>query len=226
MKVEKDKRFDGVYWVKNGKRRLATKNLVKGYSVYGEFLFNINNEEYREWIPKRSKLAAYILKGASEMPIKEGDCVLYLGAASGTTASHISDIVGSNGKIYCVDVSPRIVRELVFVCSKKKNMFPILADASKPESYVGIVPKCDIVYQDIAQPNQAEILIKNCEMFLKKNGYALFAVKSRSIDVTANPSKIFGEVEKILSEKFKILDKRRLDPFENDHMMFLLRWKK
>lgn len=226
MRVEKDKRFDGIYWISNGKKRLATKNLVKGYSVYGEFLFNFDDIEYREWIPKRSKLAAYIIKGAREIPIKKGSKVLYLGAASGTTASHVSDIVGKDGVVYCVDVSPRIVRELIFVCMKRKNMVPILADASKPEKYTNIVGKCDVVYEDIAQPNQAEILIKNCEVFLKENGVALFAVKSRSIDVTINPSEIFNRVEKILNAKFKVLDKRRLDPFENDHMMFLLRWKK
>lgn len=50
--------------------------------------------EYRAWNPFRSKLAAAILGGIDQIHIKPGAKVLYLGAASGTTVSHVSDIVG------------------------------------------------------------------------------------------------------------------------------------
>lgn len=223
MKVKKYK-FDGIYQIIGKKKVLATRNLVKGNKVYDEELITFKGVEYREWIPKRSKLAAAILKGIKIMPIKRNSRVLYLGAASGTTASHISDIA-YEGFVYCIDCSPRVVRDLIFVCKKRKNMFPLLADASKPLEYLNLIGKCDIIYQDIAQRNQAEILIKNAKIFLKKGDYALFAVKSRSIDVTKSPKKVFEEVEKKLKEYFEILDKKRLEPFEKDHCFFILKVK-
>jgi len=205
------------------KGKLYTKNLVKGQSVYGEKLITYKGEEYREWIANRSKLAAAIKKNIGKVPINEGDKVLYLGIASGTTASHISDIIGWNGIIYGIDVSSRILIELMKVAKKRKNIIPILADASKPEIYLSLVPRVDIVYQDIAQPHQVKILIDNVDLFLKNKGYIFFAVKARSIDVSKDPKLIFDEVNKELGEYgFKIINKVRLEPYHRDHMMFLL----
>lgn len=78
---------------------LGTRNLVIGESVYGEKRVSIENDdkekvEYRIWNPFRSKLAASILGGLDDIHIKPGSKLLYLGAASGTTVSHCSDIVG------------------------------------------------------------------------------------------------------------------------------------
>ncbi len=214
--------FEGIYRIG---RDIATINLDRGNVVYGEKLVR-NGEEYRIWNPTRSKLAAAIMKGLKKVPLKKNDKVLYLGAASGTTASHVSDIVGEKGYVFCLDVSGRVLRDLVFVAEKRKNMFPILADARKVGEYENLVPECDVVYQDIASPLQTDILIENCRKFLKKNGYAFFAVKSRSIDVTADPRKIFNRVEKELKKYFVIIDKKRLEPFEKDHMFFVLQKKK
>jgi fibrillarin-like rRNA methylase len=50
--------------------------------------------EYRVWNPFRSKLAAAIVGGIENLWIAPGNKVLYLGAASGTSVSHVSDIVG------------------------------------------------------------------------------------------------------------------------------------
>lgn len=211
-------RYYGVY---RRKGKILTKNLVPGFKVYGEELIRLKNEEYRVWEPKRSKLGAAILKGLKEIPIKKGDNILYLGAASGTTASHVSDIV-ENGFVYCIDFAPRVVRDLLLVCNKRKNMLPLLADANKPEEYINLIPKCDFVYQDIAQRNQVEIFIKNFNLFIKR-GYGFLAVKSRSIDVTRNPNEIFNEVEKELKKEFVIIDKKRLEPFERDHCVFLVK---
>lgn len=178
----------------------------------------------REWDPRKSKLAAAILKGIKEIGLKEGSKVLYLGASSGTTASHVSDIVGKTGFVFALDFSPRMVRDLVFECERRKNMAPLLEDANHPERYTDNVTEVDVVYQDIAQRNQAEIFLKNCRMFLKKGGYGLLAVKARSVNVAKKPSEIFDEIEKELKE-VEIVDKKALEPFEKDHMLFVCKKK-
>jgi len=225
MKISKSK-WEGIFFIENGKFRPATLNLVPGFSVYGERLIKDQGKEYREWDPYRSKIGAAIMNNIKDIPIHEGDNVLYLGASTGTTASHVSDIVGKNGKVFCVDISPRTTRDLIFVCEKKKNMIPILADASKVEEYEFIVEPCDFVFEDVAAPKQISILIKNCDKFLKPKGYAMIAIKSRSIDVTKDPKEIFDEAERELNKFFEIIDKKRLEPFEEDHIIFLLRKKK
>jgi fibrillarin-like pre-rRNA processing protein len=222
MKISKDKKSE-VFWIEDGKKKLATVNLSPGFSVYGEKLLNIEGKEYRVWDPNRSKIGAALMKGM-EFPVKAGESVLYLGAASGTTASHVSDIVCPKGKVFCVDISERTTRDLIFVCEKKKNMIPILGDATQPDSYSDIVSKVDFVFADVAMPNQAELFIDNCEKFLKKGGYAMIAVKSRSIDVSADPKKIYEMVEKKLEKKFKIVDRKILSPYEEDHIAFLVKF--
>ncbi|MGC9132900.1 MAG: fibrillarin-like rRNA/tRNA 2'-O-methyltransferase [Nanopusillaceae archaeon] len=208
------------------KGRLYTKNLVPGKRVYEERLVKYNGEEYREWISDRSKLAAAIKKNIGEVPINEGDKILYLGIAAGTTASHVSDIIGEKGIIYGIDVAPRILRELVPILYDRKNMVGILVDADKPESYLHIVTKVDVLYQDVAQPHQVKIFIKNIDYYLKNNGYAFLAVKARSIDVSKEPKVIFNEVRKELEDyRLKILKEVRLDPYHKDHAMFLVRNK-
>ena len=217
-------KWAGIFFVEDGgKERPATINNSPGYKVYGERLISFEGKELREWDPTRSKIGAGIMVGLCDFPIKPGMNVLYLGAASGTTASHVSDIVGSEGKVFCIDISARTTRDLIFVCEKKKNMIPILADANKVEEYEFVVEDCDVVFEDVADPKQIEILIVNCERFLKKGGYAMIAVKSRSIDVIADPAQIFERAEKELIKHFEIIDKKRLEPYEADHIMFLLR---
>ena len=191
--------------IKKGKK-LFTTDLISGKS--------------REWDPRKSKRAAAILKGINEIGIKEGSRVLYLGASSGTTASHVSDIVGKNGFVFALDFSPRMVRDLVFECERRKNIAPLLEDANHPEKYKDNVTEVDVVYQDIAQRNQAEIFLKNCRAFLKKGGYGLLAVKARSVNVAKKPSEIFNEVEKEIKE-MEIIDRKSLEPFEKDHIMLV-----
>src|SRR5919199_4845942 len=88
--------YEIVKWVVlDGQRQLATLNLVEGNSVYGEKLVRQKGIEYRVWDPYRSKLAGAIKKGLNNLPIKKSMRVLYLGASTGTTVSHVSDIVGS-----------------------------------------------------------------------------------------------------------------------------------
>ena len=126
--------------------------------------------------------------------------------------------------MFCLDFAPRVVRDLLFICEDRENMLPILADANKPDTYKNRISEVDVIYQDIAQKNQVEILFKNLQ-FLKPRGYALIAIKSRSIDVTKQPQRIYREVEEQLKEKLKIIDKKELDPFQKDHAMFICKKK-
>jgi len=225
MKAIEHERFKSVYWIEfeDGTRKLATINLARDYQVYGEKLVEIQGVEYRLWDPYRSKLAASILKNIKENPIVTGKRVLYLGAASGTTSSHVSDLVGPRGCVYCVEISSRPLRDLLVVCTKRPNMLPILADARQPHSYSPLVEKVDVIYQDIAQPNQSEILLANTRTFLHKGGYAMLSLKARSIDVTKDPHEIFRDEMEKLEREMEILDAKILDPYEKDHAMLVLK---
>jgi fibrillarin-like pre-rRNA processing protein len=223
----KPNKLQGIYEQKKGRRTvLFTRNLTPGKTVYDEKLTREGKIEYREWNPRKSKLAAFILKGGNQIGIKDGYTVLYLGASYGTTASHISDIVGNGGFVFALDFAPRVMRDLVFVCEERKNMAPLFFDANKPEKYKdNIKIPVDVVYMDIAQKQQAEIFLKNVEMFLKSGGFCLLAVKARSVDVTKRPGVIFKEVRKKLEEKLIIVDYKTLEPFEMDHAMFVCKKK-
>lgn len=221
--ITKSKIFE-VYESQEGKRRqLYTINLVPSQNVYGERLIEENGVEYREWDAYKSKLAASILKGSPNIGIRKDDVVLYLGAASGTTASHVSDIVGNDGFIFAIDIAPRVMRDLIFLCYQRKNIAPILADANKVNIIKERISAVDVVYQDVAQKNQIGIFLKNVDLFLKEGGYALLAVKARSIDVTKQPKVIFKEVREKLEIDLTIIDYRELEPFQKDHAMFICR---
>lgn len=224
MKIKKHK-FPGVYVFidEDGSEKLATKNLVPGQKVYGERIIKWEGKEYRVWNPRRSKLSAAIMNGLKNFPIKPGKTVLYLGIASGTTASHVSDIVGWEGRIYGIEFSPRVLRELVPIVDERKNIIPILGDATKPEEYRALVTKVDVIFEDVAQPTQAKILVDNAKAFLKSGGYGMIAIKSRSIDVTKEPEQVFREVETELGEYFEIVERISLEPYEKDHALIVVR---
>ena len=205
----------------NGIREYATPNLVKGLTVYGEKLVKLNDEEYRIWDPFRSKLAAALKKGLKDFPLSHGDKILYLGASTGTTVSHVSDVVGNKGLVFAVEPSVRVARELIEnVASRRKNVIPIIEDARRPESYFSVFGNVDLVYCDIAQSDQTEIAIKNCNAFLKSEGIMLIIIKTRSIDVTMSPhSVVVMESEKLRKNNFQINQTINLDPFDKDHAL-------
>jgi fibrillarin-like pre-rRNA processing protein len=203
--------------VRIGRRDIGTENLVPGQTVYDELLITINGTEARTWNPKKSKLAAALLKGI-DVYIAEDFLVLYLGVSSGTTASHVSDIC-RKGMIFGIDPAPRVLKDFFLLSKTRPNLAPIFAGAEFPEKYSALVPKVDLVYQDVAQRSQAEIFIRNCRIFLKKNGRGILMVKARSVDVRKDPSVVFTEVRKKLEAAgFKILKDARLEPFEKDHL--------
>jgi len=229
VKLSPHDKFEGVYVVEleDGSFRLATENLAPGKRVYGERLFKFEGKEYREWNAYRSKLAAAILKGISEVPIKEGSKVLYLGAATGTTVSHVSDIIKEKGVAYAVEFAPRVIRELVTVCEYRKNIVPILGDARFPQDYRGVLEEVDVIYSDVAQPEQAKLVADNADFFLKDGGYLLLAIKARSVDVTLEPSEVYKrELDTLKNRGFEILDVVHLEPFDKDHAMVLAKYRR
>jgi fibrillarin-like pre-rRNA processing protein len=226
VRVKPHPKFPAIYQVtlEDGGKRLATKNMTPSRNVYGERLIRFEGEEYRVWDAYRSKLAAAILKGLSLVPIKPNHQVLYLGAASGTTASHVSDIVGEKGHVYCVEFASRSIRDLVEnVCAHRLNMSPILEDARTPERYSMLIGrKVQDIYCDIAQPEQARVLADNADPFLEKHGWIMLAVKAQSIDVTKDPSEIYRREVKILeNRRFNVKEVVHLEPYDKAHAMIL-----
>ena len=223
VEVKPHPKFQGVFEVRleNHTRRIATESLTPGRTVYGERLIKAGEKEYRLWDPFRSKLAGSILKGLTRLPVERGQKVLYLGAASGTTASHVSDLVGKEGYVYCVEFAHRSIRDLINnVCRFRGNMAPVLADARLPKQYAMLVGKVDGIYCDVAQPEQAIILANNAKAFLKEQGWGMLAIKARSIDVTQQPSKVYKQEIKVLENNgFAIIEVLHLEPYDKDHAM-------
>lgn len=202
-------------------KKILTENLVEGEKVYEENLLEKNDGEFREWNPERSKLGAAIKKGLPETYLKNDSKVLYLGAASGTTPSHVSDIC-SEGIVFGVEYSPKVMNQLLTLSKKRENLVPVLGDARKPEEYSGIVDRVDVIFQDVAQPDQYRIFNKNAEKFLREGGHGLIALKGRSISSSEPLEKVFREQEEKISQKYRIIWKSKLEPFEKDHMFFLV----
>ncbi len=216
-----------IFWVTvEGEKRLATLNLVPGNQVYKEKLVKVKDEEFRAWDPYRSKLAAAILNDLQILPIVRKSRVLYLGVSTGTTASHVADIVGPSGIVFCVEHTSRVAREFLDrVASYRSNIVPILQDARNPKEYFAVYGTINVVYVDIAQPDQTEIAILNCKTFLKKGGCLMLVVKTRSIDVTKEPSQITRIEAEKLKENFEIVQEIDLSPYEKDHSMIIAKYK-
>ena len=208
-------------------RKLYTLNAVPGISVYGEKRYSEGGKEYREWVPWRSKLCAAIKNCLEELPIKTGTIVLYLGCAEGTTVSHISDIIGKTGIVFGLDVSARSMSEFVQLSEQRENIVPILADANKPESYKQYFEgsTIDVLFQDIAQKNQAEIFCKNSVAFLKKGSFGMLVIKAKSINQQKKTADIVEEETNVLKQEFDILQIVPLSPFEKEHALVLCRKK-
>ncbi|KAK3997643.1 putative fibrillarin protein [Cladorrhinum sp. PSN332] len=225
-------RHKGVFVARGGKEDLlATINTVPGESVYGEKRISVENDkkgedgsttktEYRIWNPFRSKLAAGILGGLETIYMKPGSKVLYLGAASGTSVSHVADIVGPTGSVYAVEFSHRSGRDLINMATRRTNVIPIVEDARKPMAYRMLLPMVDVIFADVAQPDQARIVGINAKLFLKQGGGLLISIKASCIDSTAPPEQVFAsEVQKLREDKFIPKEQLTLEPYERDHAM-------
>uniref|UniRef100_A0A672H6T6 rRNA 2'-O-methyltransferase fibrillarin n=1 Tax=Salarias fasciatus TaxID=181472 RepID=A0A672H6T6_SALFA len=215
-------RHEGVFICRGKEDALVTRNMVVGESVYGEKRLSVEEGEtkieYRAWNPFRSKLAAAILGGVDQIHIKPGAKVMYLGAASGTTVSHVSDIVGPDGLVYAVEFSHRSGRDLLNVAKKRTNIIPIIEDARHPHKYRMLVGMVDVIFADVAQPDQTRIVALNAHNFLKNGGHFVISIKANCIDSTAAPEAVFAsEVKKMSAENMKPQEQLTLEPYERDH---------
>ena len=209
--------FDGVFRDGN---RIYTRGTK---SVYGERLISADAVQLREWLPERSKLGAAIVNGLSELPIKPGSIVLYLGASTGTTISHVSDIIGNSGIVYGIEFAERVLRSLFPLAEDRKNIAAIKADARKPEDYAW-VEECDVLFCDVADPQETEMAIRNAREFLRGGGYLMMAIKSQSIDVTKQPKQVYQEERKKLENAgFSVVQMIDLEPHEEKHAMIITR---
>ena len=207
-----------VYQVDNN---VATVNLVPGVQVYQEKLLEYEDLELRLWNPRRSKLAACIVKGLESFPFKKDSKVLYLGASAGTTPSHISDVC-TGGRIYAVEFSPTMMRDLLDVCDSRKNLLPLLEDATRPHDYLHLVEKVDVVYSDVAQVDQTGLFLENFKLFAKDDAICILMIKARSIDVSRKPKDIFKEEKnRLIKSGLKVIEEIKLDPYEKDHIAFV-----
>ncbi|OWK15729.1 FBL [Cervus elaphus hippelaphus] len=206
-------RHEGVFICRGKEDALVTKNLVPGESVYGEKREGDDKIEYRAWNPFRSKLAAAILGGVDQIHIKPGAKVLYLGAASGTTVSHVSDIVGPDGLVYAVEFSHRSGRDLINLAKKRTNIIPVIEDARHPHKYRMLIAMVDVIFADVAQPDQTRIVALNAHTFLRNGGHFVISIKANCIDSTASAEAVFAsEVKKMQQENMKPQEQLTLEP--------------
>ncbi len=206
------------------KLRLYTRNSDRGNRVYGERLIQYRENEYREWDPFRSKLAAIILENPLKNFLSADITCLYLGASSGTTISHLSDILTS-GIIFGIEFAERSIRQLIQNTSRRKNIIPIFADARYPDNYAkSIFSTMDIIYQDISQPNQAEIALNNCNYYLSDNGLLILAVKSQSINSIQKSEYVYAQEKTILEEGgYEVIESVNIHKYAANHSVLLVK---
>ncbi|MGV9173207.1 MAG: fibrillarin-like rRNA/tRNA 2'-O-methyltransferase [Promethearchaeia archaeon] len=218
-------KFNGVFVSgPAGNWKLYTKNLIPGDQVYGERLYQFKKEEYRAWDPYRSKLAALLLNNPMINFLSDDLNCLYLGASSGTTISHLSDIA-HKGTIYGVEFAPRSMRQLIQNTMKRKNIVPVLGDARYPYKFArSIFTNTDLIYQDVAQPNQAEIAIANADYYLKAEGIIIIAIKSQSINSVKSSEKVYKEEkEKFTEAGYKIVETVNIHRYAANHIALIIR---
>lgn len=203
-------------------RELYTRNLRPGERVYGEELIVEEGVEYRHWDPWRSKFAAYLLNGAAQLPYDHPQRVLYLGAAHGTTLSHLSDLL-PDAQLFGVEKSGGSFGTFLALSRRRSNLYPILADAQLPERYQADVGLVDFLYQDVALRNQANVFADNVRACLSTGGHALLMLKVRSVTQRRTVAAVVTETRTTLTRQgLRVIDQRPLTPFARDHVALLV----
>jgi fibrillarin-like rRNA methylase len=210
--------------IREGERAVpATEALGDPPDVYGERLVPTRSGWWRRWDPYRSKLSAALVKGYRGPLPQPGERWLYLGAATGTTASHVADLVGPEGAVYAVEMSLRPFARLLRLAERYPNLLPILADARRPDDYAGWVPPVDGVYSDVAQADQVGIARRNVDLFLRGAGALLLVLKLSSLGRDRASDTL---VERALAElrPFRpVTPPLPLEPFHRQHRFLAAR---
>ena len=215
-------------------RTLWSRNSTRGKSVGGERRKRDGKIEWRRWDPFRSKVAAALLmtsQKASELLPSPGDTCLYLGASSGTTVSHIHDMVcGSNnhhnGQIIAVEISPRMMRDLSSLAEERSGLIPILNDARETQSYAPVMrEKAHWIHQDLSIADQAENFISIATSTLKNGGIGLLSLKAASErQFEGDDQSRFSRAEKLIEEsELELIEKIDISQYQEQHMVFFVR---
>ena len=214
------------FWIQiDGEEKLATQNLIPGNQVYNERLVQYKGVECRIWNPFRSKLAAAIMNGLDDFPFTQKSDVLYLGVSTGTTISHISDIVGIGGKIFVVkDIMKNTKNFSDEPVNNRTNIFTINYDKNNLEQFSSEIETVDVIYLDITQPNKTEITIDNCKNYLRNDGYLMLVVPTKNIDFAKNPTKENLEGRKRLQSSFDVIQEINLTDFFKEHSMIIAKY--
>jgi|TARA_B100001996_G_scaffold66530_1_gene48243 fibrillarin-like rRNA methylase len=220
-----------VWGVRREGRNLWTRNAVKGISVRGERRKRDGRIEWRRWDPTRSKVAAAILRTREEpsslLPTPGSTC-LYLGASSGGTVSHIHDFVCGaenhhGGQLVAVEISPRMVRDLVKLSDRRPGLVPVLGDARKPEQIAAFIRgKANWIHQDLSIADQAETFVKMATSFLAPGGIGLLSLKAASERASeGDDNSRFQKAEQILRDSDLVFQERMdLKGLEEQHVVF------
>ncbi len=198
------------------KNRIYTKT-KDNYIHYGEKIIREGTMYLREWSPDSSKIAAAIKKGF-KLKLNSESNVLYVGCSTGTTLSHVTDIV-VNGNIVANDISPECMISLLQLMKIKKNIIPILSDYRVlTENKELDKEKFTFIFQDVSQKDQTDIFLEILKKFLAVGGQAAISLKTRSIDSSKSPKAVLDkEVLKIKKAGFRIINTYNLEPFEKEH---------
>ncbi|HEV2449995.1 MAG TPA: fibrillarin-like rRNA/tRNA 2'-O-methyltransferase [Thermoplasmata archaeon] len=214
--------LDRLWRVTEGERtHLFTQSLAVPPSLYGERVLHRGERAFRHFDPFRSKLAAALIRSPRLTPPRPGERWLYLGAAGGTTASHVADLTAPTGEVFAIERSPRPGLRLLEIANRLPGLFPILADARRPEEYRELVPLVDGLYADVSQPDQAAIVKENARLHLRDGGRFLFVLKLSSLSRDASPEENLGRVERELQPLLHVQERINLLPFHRAHVLLV-----
>ena len=169
------------------------------------------------WNPYHSKLSAYLMAGGKNWPFKKNSKILYLGSAEGNTISYLSEICLTNN-ITAVEISAVAMAELLVLAKTKENIIPCLEDAHFPEKYRIQANNPEIIYQDIAQNDQVDIFIRNCNYF--KPECAFLMLKTQSI--SGKNKTIFEDTKIKLNEIFKNVEIININKWAKGHSAYYM----
>ena len=166
--------------------QLATKNMVKGTKTRKEKIVIVNNEEFLEWNPYKSKLAAAIRNGLQILPIIKNSKVVCINLLEESTMLHISNIVGSGGSVFVIDVNKNKKSFLNKLVNTHKNIIPIYDKVDELSFSSSITGKVDALYVDLPESEQIEQIVRNYGSLLKNEGFLMLVAKKDSDAILEN----------------------------------------
>ncbi|PNY00307.1 mediator of RNA polymerase II transcription subunit 36a-like protein, partial [Trifolium pratense] len=148
----------------------------------------------------------------------KGDALVTKNLVPGEAVYNEKRVNVHTGVVYAVEFSHESGLDLVNMAKKLTNVIPIIEDARHPEKYKELVGIVDVIFSDVAQPDQARILGLNASYYLKAGGHFVISIKANCIDSTIPADAVFhSEVNKLRADQFKPFEQGTIEPFETDH---------